>query len=197
MSRRAALAAVFSSLATVCVAGDLRLTMPIDCVLGEGCHIQQYVDQDPGPGAQDYLCETLSYEGHKGTDFALPYLRDIADDVAVLAAAPGVIRATRNTMADRLFTTENETDIAGKECGNGVVIRHDDGWETQYCHMKRGSISVTKGQRIEAGTELGHVGLSGRTQFPHLHFSVRKDGKSIDPFAPSEAFECGAQQATL
>ena len=67
--------------------------LPIACDPGETCHIQQYVDADPGPGAQDYRCGTLSYEGHKGTDFALTDLSAMVAGVDVLAAAPGVVAA--------------------------------------------------------------------------------------------------------
>lgn len=185
------------SLATPAVAGDFRLDLPIDCIVGETCHIQQYVDHDPGPGALDYLCQGLSYNTHKGTDFALPYLRDIADDVDVLAAADGVVRAARDGMADRLFDRETGQAVDGKECGNRVVLRHADGWETQYCHLKRGSITVRKGQRVKAGTPLGHVGLSGRTQFPHLHLSVRQNGAVVDPFAPDVSQTCAPAEHTL
>ncbi len=72
--------------------------------------------------------------------------------------------------------------MAGQECGNGVVIAHDGGWETQYCHLARGSVRLREGERVETGTPLGLVGLSGQTEFPHLHFSVRhngSDGRSL------------------
>src|SRR3546814_20632420 len=52
-------------------ADDLRFGMPIDCTIGEDCYLQQYVDHDPGGGYRDYRCGTLSYDGHKGTDFRL------------------------------------------------------------------------------------------------------------------------------
>jgi hypothetical protein len=49
--------------------------------------------------------------------------------------------------------------------------------------MARDSIRVKPGQRLEAGSPIGRVGLSGKTEFPHLHFSVRLRDKKIDPFA--------------
>jgi D-3-phosphoglycerate dehydrogenase len=49
-------------------------------------------------------------------------------------------------------------EIAGRECGNGVVIAHEDGWETQYCHMRRGSVAVQPGERVARGQTLGLVG---------------------------------------
>lgn len=50
--------------------------------------------------------------------------------------------------------------------------------------MKNGYLKVRKGQKVRDGTVLGEIGLSGRTKFPHIHFSVRKNGKVIDPFDP-------------
>ncbi|WP_291731205.1 M23 family metallopeptidase [Leisingera sp. F5] len=179
-------------LAAPAAAGDFLLQFPLDCTLGDSCHIQQFVDHDPGPGATDFTCGTLSYDGHKGTDIALPYLSDMQAGVAVRAAAGGVVLGTRNGMADQYATDGNAAEIDGKECGNGVVLRHGNGWETQYCHMKRGSVRVQSGMKVKPGDILGEAGLSGKTQFPHLHLSVRKDGAVVDPFAPESLGTCGA-----
>lgn len=183
------------SLAAPAAAGDFRLQFPLGCTLGEDCHIQQYVDHDQGPGAADFTCGRLSYDGHKGTDIALPYLSDMRAGATVRAAADGVVLGTRNTMPDQYATAENAAAIDGKECGNGLVLQHGGGWETQYCHMKRGSIRVQSGMKVKAGDALGEVGLSGKTQFPHLHLSVRKDGAVVDPFSPDSFGTCGAASA--
>lgn len=189
---RAALAAIFCASASLGWAEAISLALPIDCVPGESCYIQQYVDHDPGPGAQDFTCAALSYDGHKGTDFGLPTLEDMARGVAVRATAPGVVRGLRDGVEDRIH---DGRDLDGKDCGNGVVIRHNGGWETQYCHLKRGSVAVTRGQPVDTGAPLGEVGLSGRTQFPHLHLSVRRDGAVVDPFAPEGPDACGSEQS--
>lgn len=173
-----------------------ELWQPIDCRLGETCFIQQYMDHDPGPAAQDFLCGPLSYDGHEGTDFALPSLAAMQAGVTVQAAAPGVVRGIRDDMADMAFGTPGAPALEGRDCGNGVVIAHEGGWETQYCHMKRGSIAVRPGDRVMAGSPLGQVGLSGRTQFPHLHLSLRQNGREVDPFAPASA-GCGASATPL
>jgi hypothetical protein len=172
-------------------AGGFALHWPVDCTLGQDCHIQQYVDHDPGPGAQDFTCSGLSYDGHKGTDIALPYLSSMDAGVRVLAAADGVVAGTRDGMADRYAAGESAEAVKGRECGNGLVIRHADGWETQYCHLKKGSLLVRNGDRVAAGTPLGDIGLSGMTQFPHLHLSLRKDGKVADPFQAGPQGACG------
>lgn len=169
---------------------ELRLGLPIDCTLGDTCYIQQYVDHDPSKDASDYRCSTLSYEAHKGTDFALNSLAQMQEGVAVLAAADGRVAAFRDGIEDMLYTPDNAFNVAGKECGNGVVINHSGGWQTQYCHLKKGSVSVVKGQNVKAGDMLGQVGISGKTQFPHVHLSVRKGNLVIDPFSPKGRLSC-------
>ncbi len=175
------LGAAVLSLVAVPAAGDLRLALPVDCALGDSCFIQHLVDRDPGPEVQDFTCGTLSYDGHKGTDFALPTLNAMHAGVDVLAAAPGVVRGLRDEMPDQIYAPD-DPKVAGRECGNGVVIDHGDGWETQYCHLKRGSIRVAPGQQVDTGAVLGQIGLSGKTQFPHLHLSLRHEGAVVDPF---------------
>ncbi|WP_342455874.1 MULTISPECIES: M23 family metallopeptidase [unclassified Phaeobacter] len=117
--------------------------------------------------------------------------------VRVRAAADGVVAGTRDGMADQYASKEDAPELKGVECGNGVLLRHANGWETQYCHMKKGSLRVKKGDKVTAGTTLGQVGLSGQTQFPHLHLSVRKDGEVIDPFLPVSNATCGATDAPM
>ncbi|QBF30881.1 M23 family metallopeptidase [Thalassococcus sp. S3] len=195
---RAAVAACVSSLAGPLLASDLQLSLPIDCELGSECYIQQFVDHDPGPGARDFRCNGLSYDGHKGTDFALPTLDMLDEGVKVIASAPGTVRGFRDGMEDRLFGPDDAASLDGRDCGNGVVLQHANGWETQYCHLRKGSVRVQTGQSVERGEVLGEVGLSGRTQFPHLHLSVRHNGEVVDPFDAALPHECqGASDESL
>jgi hypothetical protein len=115
--------------------------------------------------------------------------------VNVLAAAPGRVVRLRDGVADISIRAPGAPSVANQECGNGVVIDHGGGWETQYCHMARGSIVVKQGQTVAAGAALGKVGLSGNTEFPHLHITVRHNGEMVDPFAPrmTPPGECRAQ----
>lgn len=167
------------------------LGLPIDCTLGETCFIQNYVDADPGPEGADFTCGPLTYDGHKGTDFALPSFAAMEAGVTVLGAAPGMVVAIRDGMPDTGRDGTPPDVLAGKDCGNGVVVDHGDGWQTQYCHMKQGSIAVARGDRVEAGTPLGEVGYSGNTQFPHVHLSLRQDDRVVDPFNTDGAVTCG------
>jgi len=173
------------------------LTPPIDCALGDGaqCYIQSYMDRDPSDGARDFTCQSLSYDGHKGTDFALRSHTEISRNIAVVASAAGVVVGARDGMQDKVFDISNAPDLRGRDCGNGVVIAHGDGWETQYCHLRQGSVQAVKGQHVEAGTILGMVGMSGRASFPHVHLSVRQNGRPVDPFAPSDNATCSTARA--
>lgn len=169
--------------------------LPIDCTLGRDCYIQQYVDRDPGPGARDVGCGTLANDGHRGTDFALPSRAAMEAGVAVLAAAPGVVRGLRDGMPDIAADDPAAPDMEGRECGNGVVIAHGEGWESQYCHLREGSVAVQAGDRVEAGDTLGLVGMSGQATFPHVHFGVRENGAVVDPFRPDDGAACGVDGA--
>lgn len=178
---------LIATLATPSVAGAFDLDWPVDCTLGQDCFIQQYVDHDPSEAATDFTCGSLSYDGHNGTDIALASLQAMNAGVDVRAAAAGTVRGLRDGMSDQYVTHETRAEISGRECGNGVVLLHEGGWETQYCHLKKGSIQVKRGDRIEAGTVLGQVGLSGLTEFPHLHLSLRRGEQVVDPFAPDRS----------
>jgi len=158
----------------------LELSLPIACELGKDCFVQNYVDLDPGETVRTADCGQASYDGHKGTDIRV---LNTEVDAPVLAAAPGQVRALRNDMPDRLVRTQEDRQaVRDKECGNGVVISHGDGWETQYCHLRQGSVSVSVGDVVERGQTLGQVGYSGFAAFAHVHLAVRKDGETVDPF---------------
>ncbi len=177
------------------IAAEFRLSPPLDCNLNETCFIQQFVDLDPTVGSQEFGCGSATYDGHKGTDFRVPTAADLNSDAAVLASADGVVVGQRDGMVDKRLQTEADAAaIAGRECGNGVVLDHGDGWQTQYCHMKQGSVTVAKGDRVTRGRVLGLIGLSGRTQFPHVHISVTRHGEVVDPFQYQRAEPaCGFQ----
>ena len=182
------LAAVFAGplLAPLLAAAQTQLpalALPIQCRPGVDCEIQNYVDRDPGPGAKDYQCGSRTYEDHDGIDFRLPTLARQRQGVAVLAAADGRVARVRDGVADVSVRTAGTSAVDGRECGNGVVIRHDGDFETQYCHLANGSIRVQAGDAVKAGDAIGRVGLSGRTEYPHLHFTVRQARAIVDPFA--------------
>ena len=175
-------------------AAAFELSLPVACTIGSDCIVQHYFDRDPGDAGVDYMCGHQTYDGHDGVDIRVPDLRAMAAGVAVVAAAPGTVRATRDGMADVSVADTGVDAVANVECGNGVMIDHDGGWATQYCHLKQGSIAVRRGERVGTGAVLGEIGLSGMTEFPHVHFSVYRDGAEVDPFAlapDGSAAACG------
>ncbi|KZD12609.1 hypothetical protein AUP43_04495 [Oceanibaculum pacificum] len=191
-SLAAGLAASLFALAAPAWAQDFTARLPIGCTPGKDCWAFQYPDVDPGPNRQDYACGKLAYDGHDGTDIGLASLAEIERGVPVFAAAPGTVKGVRDGMQDALVSEIGKEAVKDRECGNGVLIEHGDGWQTQYCHMRKGSLAVRSGQQIEAGAKLGEVGLSGSTDFPHLEFIVRKDGKTVDPFRGDQGGpDCG------
>jgi len=162
------------------------LSLPLVCVPHQTCFIQTYVDRDPGPGFRDYGCGSATYDRHSGVDFRVLSAEVTKAGVPVVAAADGTVKALRDGVPDEFFKRSDADDVAGRECGNGVILDHGDQWETQYCHMRKGSIRVRKGQAVKRGEQIGEVGFSGMASFAHVHLSVRHDGKIIDPFLPED-----------
>jgi len=159
------------------------LGLPLLCTLGETCWVANYVDVDPTEAARDFRCRLRTYNTHNGTDFAIRDLAVMAQGVPVVASAAGIVRNVRDGAADVGITdATSRAQLAGRECGNGVLIEHDAGWQTQYCHLRRGSLRVKPGQRVDRGHPLGLVGLSGKTEFPHVHLTLRRHSEVIDPF---------------
>lgn len=191
----------FTSLTPVKVFAQGRppvpFVLPLDCEIGRTCFVQNYVDSDPSPNAKDFTCGSRSYEKHNGTDFRVLSMADQRRGVAVLAAAPGKVTRVRDGVEDVSVRERSIAAVAGQECGNGVVVDHGRGWTTQYCHMAMGSVTVKAGDAVAAGQSVGRIGLSGQTEYPHLHFTVRHENTIIDPFALDAPLgTCGLAQAT-
>lgn len=162
---------------------QFALVRPVNCELGKSCFIQNYVDHDSSEKSLDFQCGHRTYNGHDGTDIRIPDIEAQKIGVEVLAAAGGNVTHVRDGMDDVSVHTARRNSIAGKECGNGVLIDHEQGWSTQYCHLAKGSLRVRPGEQVQAGQTLGLIGLSGNTEFPHLHFTVRQNRSVVDPFA--------------
>lgn len=162
-----------------------RLSLPLTCEPHKTCFIQSYVDLDAGPGVRDYACGSATYDGHRGVDFRVLSIAAAQAGVPVIASADGTVKGVRDGVADVLMTDASRQALKGQECGNGVVVDHGDGWETQYCHLKQASVRVAKGDVVRRGQQLGDVGYSGAAEFAHVHLSVRHNGKVVDPYLPS------------
>jgi murein DD-endopeptidase MepM/ murein hydrolase activator NlpD len=67
--------------------------------------------------------------------------------------------------------------------GKLVVVRHPNGWQTRYGHLSRIAKGLKKGRCVEQGQTIGHVGSTGLSTGPHLHYEVRVGGRSVNPLA--------------
>ena len=63
--------------------------------------------------------------------------------------------------------------------GNYIIITHHSGYKTLYGHLS--AILVTRGQYVDTNTRIGRVGSTGVSTGPHLHFTVYKFGKTVNP----------------
>lgn len=63
--------------------------------------------------------------------------------------------------------------------GNYVIITHHSGYKTLYGHMS--AALVSKNRYVDTGTKIGTVGSTGMSTGPHLHFTVYKNGKTVNP----------------
>ncbi|MDI1257254.1 MAG: M23 family metallopeptidase [Flavobacterium sp.] len=63
--------------------------------------------------------------------------------------------------------------------GNHIVIRHGFGYETLYGHLSK--YKVRAGQSVKRGDIIGYVGSTGRSEAPHLHYEVHKNGEVVNP----------------
>ena len=155
----------------------------MSCVIGETCFIQQLPDMDPAVGQSiDPFCGHKTYDGLRGTDIRILSLSQLADNVPVIASAAGTVLRVRDGMRDHLVETKQDRQaIKGRECGNGVVIDDGGGETVEYCHMKQGSVVVKPGMAVAKGQRIGSIGVSGDTQFPHVHIAVRQDNRLVDP----------------
>lgn len=162
-------------------AAAIELVFPLDCDLGKNCWISNLPRHYLRDKEVDFRCGPNTYDGHKGTDFALKDYKQMQKGVKVLAPFDGEVRAIRDKISDVSVRIAGKNSVKGVECGNGVVISNGK-YEAQLCHLKKRSITVRKGQKVKAGEVVGLIGLSGFTEYPHLHISLRKNSKEIDPF---------------
>jgi len=101
---------------------------------------------------------TKARKMHKGMDFTAK------QGTPIFATGDGVIAKADNTASGY---------------GNHIVIRHGYGYETLYGHLSK--YNCRAGQRIKRGDIIGYVGSTGRSEAPHLHYEVHKDGKVVNP----------------
>ncbi len=72
-----------------------------------------------------------------------------------------------------------QADDRASGYGNHIVIRHGFGYETLYAHLSKYKCKV--GQHVKRGDIIGYVGSTGRSEGPHCHYEVHKNGKVVNP----------------
>ncbi|NNM22558.1 MAG: M23 family metallopeptidase [Flavobacteriaceae bacterium] len=101
---------------------------------------------------------TKARKFHWGMDFTAPR------GTPVYASGNGVV---------------SRADNSASGYGNHIRIDHGFGYESLYAHLYK--YNVRKGQRIQRGDLIGFVGSTGRSEAPHLHYEIFKDGERINP----------------
>jgi murein DD-endopeptidase MepM/ murein hydrolase activator NlpD len=99
----------------------------------------------------------VGVDGHAGIDFAGE------TGTEVVASAAGVVQ----------FAGWDET------FGNVVILDHGDGVTSLYGHND--SLLVESGETVSRGRPIAHLGNTGRSSAPHVHFEVRLEGEPLDP----------------
>ena len=116
---------------------------------------------NPNPTARVTSCFGMRWGRlHEGVDLAAP------DGTPIVAAGAGIV--VRAGVAEGY--------------GNAVLIDHGNGFLTHYGHLS--AITVTVGQHVAAGQQIGNEGSTGHSTGPHLHFEVHQ-GFYKDPIEPT------------
>ncbi|ATA89277.1 peptidase M23 [Capnocytophaga stomatis] len=101
---------------------------------------------------------TKARKFHNGMDFTAP------QGTPIYASGDGVVF---------------RADDASSGYGKHVRINHGYGYVTLYAHLHEYKVKV--GQKVKRGDIIGTVGNTGRSQAPHLHYEIIKDGEHINP----------------
>ncbi len=122
-----------------------------------------YLRPSTGPVTSEYGWRVHPIRGtkslHTGTDFG----GKIGDTIIASRAGEVVFAGWYNNVY-----------------GNVVILNHGGGYQTFYAHMSR--VAVSEGQVVDQGVRIGYMGSTGMSTGAHLHFEIRKDGVSLDPF---------------
>lgn len=172
---------------------DFKLQFPVNCVLQDTCFVSSYFDFDRQKGhISDYMCGSVSKDNQNGTHIILPDFKSMALNFFVLAAADGTVIAISRGLPDLVIDKKNLPSYPQSPCGNGIVIEHEAGWTTRYCHLKQDSLTVHVGDKVKKGQPIARMGSSGQTDWPKLDFSVAQNGYLYDPFSGKTELEsCG------
>ena len=136
-------------------AGDIKLTTPY------GAKIPDYPTK--GKTGDHWGCDIVRSTDGKNSTTA-----------TITAIADGVIYAQRK------WVKGFDDSVSA---GNCVYIRHADGTETKYMHLKYGTMPdwIKDNAPVRKGDVLGYMGSTGNSYGAHLHFQVEVNKKTVDP----------------
>ncbi len=101
------------------------------------------------------------WRSHRGVDYA-------ADaGTEIMATSDGVV-------------TERRFDGS---YGNTILIRHPNGFQTRYAHMRAFRNGIVVGSRVHQSDIIGYVGMTGLATGPHLHYEMLRGGRHMDPLS--------------
>lgn len=93
-----------------------------------------------------------------------------------------VYALTRGTVIQAVDgKTTNRGSTGTESYGNFVMIRHENGLESTYAHLLKGSVAVRIGQVVDENTLIGIMGETGNAYGRHLHLRIKKNGNLVDP----------------
>ena len=84
------------------------------------------------------------------------------------------IYATGNGVVEKIKRSRSKKDY-----GNYILINHGYDYQSFYAHLDK--VLVSKGQKVKRGDLIGHVGNTGKSTAPHLHYEIRYKKQKINP----------------
>ena len=131
------------------------VTKPQDLAPPEDCKnsTSTFVRPTSGPVTDEFGYRAWRGRNHAGLDLAPPY------GTPIVAANCGVVSYSGW--------------LGGY--GNFMLVKHPGGGETAYAHMAESS-TFPVGAEVKRGELIGHVGSTGRSTGPHLHFEWHPSG---------------------
>ena len=125
--------------------------------------------------------EKRSYETHPGVDIPVP------SGTSIKAPLDGVVK-TANINHNRM-------------CGGTIDIDYGNGFWSRFCHCRK--IDVKEGDIVKRGQVVGQTGGkkgetgAGNSGGPHLHFTLKKDGKLVDPMKYIDRIDAGTSDFSM
>jgi murein DD-endopeptidase MepM/ murein hydrolase activator NlpD len=146
-------------------------------------HIKEAIMMNPvgSSSVSSPFGEKRTYETHPGVDIPVP------SGTSIKAPLDGVVK-TANINHNR-------------QCGGTIDIDYGNGFWSRFCHCRR--IDVKEGDIVKRGQVVGQTGGkkgetgAGNSGGPHLHFTLKKDGKNVDPMKYIDKIDAGTSDFSM